>query len=320
MDLYSVVLKEDVLVDPRVYGDLVAAPLGLTKLEARIAVKKARGIFLEDVSEEDANRVASRLRADGADCWVVANERMPVLAAPRRVQLVERSVAAMLYRWAGDLEPSEISWKQITVASFGCVALPEYRDDYAGIRFDHLPPLHAMKDDPGARDLLREKVILRMADTEVRRALQPESKAGSPEELFQELQKKHFKKLRVVADLISDDRTRWMRVTMDDLAWAHEPGGLKFGEAYAMTYLLQELRVKCPKALTRMTQMFAPKADISLLVFPTIEEFTRYSAWHAIRNHLWTSDVSSSPSPAPPAPPTDGGSSSSSPEPAPSST
>ena len=47
---FTILLEEDILVDPRKYGDLVAPALGLTKVEARMAVRKGRGIFLENLA------------------------------------------------------------------------------------------------------------------------------------------------------------------------------------------------------------------------------------------------------------------------------
>src|SRR4029079_12059182 len=53
---FTILLEDDVPVDPRKYGALVAPALGLTQVEARMAVRKGRGIFLENLAEDDARR------------------------------------------------------------------------------------------------------------------------------------------------------------------------------------------------------------------------------------------------------------------------
>ena len=44
----------------RKYGQVVAPALGLTQVEARMAVRKGRGIFLENLAEQRQGRVVSR--------------------------------------------------------------------------------------------------------------------------------------------------------------------------------------------------------------------------------------------------------------------
>ncbi len=319
MDLFTLVLQDDVAVDPRVFGPIVADALGMNRIEARILVKKSRGIFLEDVPEEPARKVSAALEAAGAPNWCVPNDRLPVLPAPRKVSLFERDSAALKFRSSGaEGAPGAIPWTHVGVVSIGAVALPAYQDHYAGIKFEHMPSLHAMKDDPSARELLREKVMLRMSDPGIRPGADegPRRKADD-RAYWEEFQKKNFKKVRAYADVVAADASDWIRTTLDVVAWVHEPGGVKFGEAYGFTYLAAELARRAPAAHTALSWKFVPGADITPWVFPTEEEFNRYTTWHAYRNAL---AATSSPSPAPPAPPTDGGSSSSSPAPAPSST
>src|SRR4029079_3887876 len=54
---FSILLEGAVCVHPRTYGGLVAPALGLTKIEARMAVRKGRGIFLENLDQDDAARI-----------------------------------------------------------------------------------------------------------------------------------------------------------------------------------------------------------------------------------------------------------------------
>jgi hypothetical protein len=319
MNLFTIILKDDVAVDPRKYGALLAPVLGVTVVEAKMAVRRGRGIFVEDVSEEHARRLAEALRADGIDSWCLPNGDLPALATPRRVTQVERTEDALRFYWAGGAAASDMAWRDLAVVSLGAVALPEFRDRYPGLRFDHMPAFHRL-DDPATRELLREKVMLRMGESESRdlAPASPKPKADD-RSLFEELQKKRAKELRVYADLVSADGARWLRIPADEVAYLHQVGSVRLGEAYGFHQLAMELARRCPDARTDLTRRFVPGADVNELVFQTLEDFTRYTAWNAIRNRLWQDPALSSPSPAPPGPPTDNGSSKSSPEPGPTS-
>ncbi|MBI4564062.1 MAG: hypothetical protein HY716_05135 [Planctomycetes bacterium] len=320
MDLYTLVFKEDVAVDPRTYGDLLAPILGVTKPEARMAVRRGRGIFVADIAEEAARALAARLEADGAPCWCVPNDALPVLPAPRRVTHLERSDSALRYRGAGAAEPLELAWTGIGVVSVGLVARPEFKDRYPGIRFEHLPALHKIDGDREARDLLREKLILKIGDTESAPADGTRARANRGS-FFEELQKKHVRQIKVYADVIAADRAAWLRIPMDEMAYVHETGGIRFGEAFGFHLLMRELEARCPEALTSLSRRCAAGASLPSLVSQTLEEFHRYTSWHVFRNHLRCAlPDTSSPSPAPPDPLTGGEPSNVSPAPEPSST
>src|SRR6185295_14397053 len=86
---FTILLEADLAVDPRKYGDLVAPSLGLTKVEARMAVRKGRGIFLENLEETDARRIAAELEKDGIQAHVRAVDELPPLPAVRKVMQLE---------------------------------------------------------------------------------------------------------------------------------------------------------------------------------------------------------------------------------------
>jgi hypothetical protein len=315
VDLYTIVLAEDVAVDARRYGDLVAPMLGVTKIEAKMMVRKARGIFLEDLAEPDAARVMEELGRDGHKAWCVRNEELPALPPPRRVNWAQRSAGALRFRWAGDDLTVDLGWSQVGVASVAAIAQPEWRDLWNDIRFDHLPPLHALGSDPAARDLVRENVILRMSSDRARPAA-PKKEGPS---VFETLSTQYAGKLKVFCDIVDAGRSIWLRLPMEELGYALDEGGARFGDPWGMEYAVKDLRDRAPQAMTELALKFLSGADIKELVLLRVEEFQRYTAWHAIKKALRGAAMSS-PSPAPPAPSTDGGSSSASPGAEPSST
>jgi hypothetical protein len=82
-----------------------------------------------------------------------------------------------------------------------------------------------------------------------------------------------------------------------------------------MQFLVDDVRRHAAGAFPEMTLKLLEAADIKELVFPQVEEFTRYTAWVALKRFLWPDAASSSPSPGPRASSTDAGSSNASPGP-----
>jgi hypothetical protein len=301
----AILLEEDVPVDPRKYGDLVAPLLGLTKVEARMAVRKGRGLFLENLRDEDARRLADELAKDGIRAHVVPCDRMPVLPPPRKVVHLERGEELLSYR--GDGGATALPWEAIGVASCGVTARPEVGDWFGQVRFADVPPLHRLEGRD--REVVRENLILKMS-----------SGAGTgrtpgrpnPDSLFEEIDRRYSDKVRVAFDLVTRDLGTWLRVPLEEMGYVYASGGVKMGGAWGFQLLAADLREKCAPALTEITLKLLGGTDIRELVFPQAEEFARHTAWIAIKRYLWPDAASSSLSPGPPEPPTGGGSSSAS--------
>ena len=311
--LFTILLEEDVAVDPRKYGAIVAPALGLTALEAKIAVRKGRGIFVERIPEEHARRIAGELERDGIRSRLVSSDEMPALPAPRKTPSLEHGEDFLTYTPAGGGGREHLPWDAVACASCGVVAQPEFRELFKHVPFEMMPPMHKL--DGREREVVRENLILKMASPPA-----PDAKRRKPESIFEETEQKYGTKVKVYVDLVTGDLSTWLRVPMDEIAYLYMAGGVRMGGAWGFHLLLGDLREKAPAALTGMTLKLADATDIKELVFTQVEEFTRYTAWAALRRVLWPPADSSSPSPAPPASPTDAGSSSASPGAAPPST
>lgn len=322
MDLCTILLEQDVAVDARKYGKIVAPMLGVTALEAKMHLRHGRGILLEDIDEGDAIRLVEALAGDGVRARAVRNEDLPVLPPPHKANELSRTPGGLKYRWPGQPEPAELAWAAISVVSLGIVALPEYRDAFTAVRFDRMPALHRMEDDPEVADILRERTIRKLAEG----PSEGEARRGrkKDETLFDELQGKYANQVRAYADLLDVPGGLWMRVPMDEVAYAHQEGQVKLGESWGFDLLVHDLRAHCEGAFTERSLHFTPEAAIKDLVFLQTEDFNRYTTWHAYLHHLGIKPcapaATSSPSPEPPAPSTDAGSSNVSPPPEPPST
>ncbi len=298
---FSVILREDLPVDPRVYGPLVAPLLGLTVLEARLLVRKGRGILLDGLKEEDAKALVERLAADGLRADAVDAASLPAFPPPRKMLQLECGDELLLY---GDGEA--LPWDAIGTVSLGIVARPEHQELFSHVDFRMVPPLHKLEG--AERDLVRENLLLKMSARP-----KGERPRHKPDSILEEIDRKWGPKVKVCLDLLTADVGTWLRVPMEEVAYRYLPTSIRMGGAWGLQALLNDLQEKAFPAFSPMTLRLLDVADIKSLVFPQVEEFTRYGAWCALRRILWpTPAASSSPSPAPPASPTDVGSSTSS--------
>jgi len=312
---FTILLEDDVLVDPRKYGDVVAPALGLTKVEARMAVRKGRGIFLENLAEDHARRIAGELDRDGIKARVHPASELPALPPVRKVLQLEHGDELLTYVVPGTNARESVLWEAALVAHIGVVAKAEFKELFGHVPFKMIPAIHKM--DGLERELIRENLILKMEGKPADNRLKNEKR---PESIFEEIDQKYGSKVKVYADLLTADLGLWLRVPLDEIAYVYMEGGVKMGGAWGFQLLANDLRDKCAPAFTEMTLKLLGATDIREHVFPQIEEYNRYLQWVALKRVLWPSAALSSPSPEAPASPTDGGSSSASPAGEPPST
>jgi hypothetical protein len=312
---FTILLEDDVVVDPRKYGDLVAPALGLTKVEARMAVRKGRGLFLENLTEGPARRIVDELAKDGIGARLFSREELPSLAPLRKVTAMERSEELLTYVIPGSNERESVPWEAILVAHIGVVARLEFKDLFGHVPFAMVPAMHKLEGRE--RELIRENLILKMERGPVDHRMKNQKK---PESVFEEIEQKYGTKVKVTADLITADLGLWLRVPLDEIAYVYVAGGVRMGGPWGFQLLVNDLKEKCPAALSEMTLKLLESTDIREQVFPQIEEYNRYAQWVALKRVLWPSAASSSPSPEALASPTDAGSSTASPAPEPPST
>ncbi len=312
---FTILLEDDVQVDPRKYGDLVAPALGVTKVEGRMAVRKGRGIFLENLPEEAARRLVEELGRDGIKAHARPREELPAFPAIRKVSQLEHGEELLTYVVPGTNAREALPWEAILVAHIGVVAKPEFREMFAHVPFHMIPALHKMEGQE--RELVRENLILKL---EGRRSEARPNREKDGKSVFEEIDQRFGTKVKVYADLLTADLGDWLRIPLDEIAYLRVENGVRMGGPWGFQLLVDGLKEKVPAAFTEMTLKLAEAVDIREHVFPQIEEFNRYAQWVALKRVLWPSAGSSSPSPEAPESPTDGDSSNASPGPEPPST
>jgi hypothetical protein len=309
----TILLADDVTVDPRAFGPLVAAALGVSVTAARMAVRRGRGIFLENVDDAHAERLVAELRKAGIEARAFPTSALPPLPAVVKALQLDHGEELLSYSPAGGSEVELLPWEAIGTVSVGAVADPKHVDLFGHVEFRLVPPLHKLEG--AERELVRENLLLKMSN-----APSPARARRKPDSIFDEIERKWGRKVHVYADVLTEDLGTWLRVPMDEVAYRFQAGSIRQGGPWGMQALVNDLRDRAPSALSGMTLKLLDAADIKGLVFGQTEEFTRYTAWCALRRQVWPTADSSSRSPEPPGPPTADGSSSASSAPEPPST
>jgi len=309
----TLLLADDVRVDPRTFGPLVAPALGVTVAEARMAVRKARGLFLERIPDDHAARIVAALAEAGIPARAFPDADVPPLPPIRKTIQLDHTEDSLAYADPGSGEIEHLPWDAVGTVSAGAVADPKHQQVFAHVEFKLVPPMHQLEG--AERDLVRENLLLKMSNAPS--AGPPKRK---PDSVFEEIERLWGKKLRVYLDVVTEDLGTWLRVPMSQIAYRFQTDSIRQSGPWGMQALVNDLRERAPAALTGMTLKLLDVADIKALVFAQSEELTRYTAWCALRRLLWPNADTSSRSPAPPASPTDAGSSSASPGPEPPST
>jgi hypothetical protein len=274
--MYAIVLHEDVAVDPREHAALVAKHLGLTAVEAKMMIRRGRGILLDQLSETAATEIAASLAAHGVRATAVAKDRLPELPAPRKVAKIERGAETFTYRILGTDETGVVPWDAVAIVSCGLIARAQGGLD-AG--FDALPAFHRVEESD--RILLRENLILKMDQSPEKREVSASERGKS---VFERLETS--KDARVILDLVTEDHGTWLRISMDEFGFVPSEGAVQLGSSWGLDALMKDLRSRAAAAFTDLTLRILASDDVAPLLLAQTEELNRYTTWAILRRHL----------------------------------
>jgi len=284
MDLFTLVLKDDVAVDPRKYGPLIAPMLGITVVEAKMAVRRGRGIFLEDVPGEDARELAGTLEADGIGCWCVPSSALPSLRQPRRVTAVETTEEGVRCSLQGLQEPMVLPWERIGVVSIGMVLVPELQAEVAGVRTKDVAAI--VRRDQEMRDFVRDRLLAVLTRVD----LSHEENAPAPAAhhyFFDQLRRKEAMQMKAFADLVSVDGSDWWRVSLEETTFIDRTTASTEGPGSAGNFMaVPVIYARRPDAHTDRSRQLLQGGNVEQLSFRTVEEFNRYTRWWTVRERL----------------------------------
>ena len=284
MNLYSVLLKEDVALDPRTYGDLLAPMLGVTAVEARMAVRRGGGIVAESLPEEDARRLSERLQADGIGHWRVPTDALSPLHAPRRATAVEIVRDGLRCPLQGHPEPQFLPWDRIGIVSIGLVCVPELQEEFAGIRKKDQAAV--LRRDQDLRDQMRDRLLAVLTRVDLSHEENAPA-AGAHHYFFDQLRRRESMQLKAFLDLVSDDGTAWWRLSLEESGFTDRSDELEKGDPATLNFLaVPPVYARRRDAHTERSRVLLQGGNVERLAFKTMEDFNRYTRWWAWRERL----------------------------------
>lgn len=279
MEPYSVILKDDVAVDPRTYGPLLAPALGVTVLEARMAVRRGSGILAENLPEDEARRLAESLEADGIACWCAPSAALPPLPAPRRATSVETTDEGLRCALLNQLEPATLPWDRIGVVSIGLVLVPEL-DEIAGVRKKDVAAVARREREQ--RDLVRDRLLAVLNRIDLTH-MENAPAAGAHHYFFDQLRRKESKQLKAFTDVLSDDGAEWWRIPLEE---SNYKDGTNKGLEAANYMAAPVVYARRKGAHTERSLKLFQGGNVERLAFDTMEDFHRYTRWWMWRERL----------------------------------
>ncbi len=282
MDRHAVVFTDDHRPDLETFAPELAELLGLSLIDARLRIRKGRGIFLDRLDETTARRVAGALTARGWTAEVVPQASLLRFARPARLFQVDCREDGFHYK-RNMAEPfRSVPWDAVRLVHAGVVATPQYRDFVRSKTFQMLPTL-ARIDDPEARAQLKramaKKAMQREADAPDAppaegRPLTPEALAGLARD-----------RTDAYVDLFVEGRQGFLRadrgqVILDYLGMRGSGNSLESFKRFAA-----DVTERAAGALvTPLARQLLEGRDLPQLVFDDLAEYERYIAWFCLRN------------------------------------
>lgn len=276
----AVVLKKDVRLDVPSVARPLAEALGLTLNDVRLVVRRARGIFQENVEDERARTVSGLLNNLGIETVVVPQSE---LAPPPRQRFIiggQFSPDAFLAHTSHLRTPDPIPWKDIHFVSIGIIATPQYEEFLTSSGFKELPPIWAIDDEETKADL-RRKLASRALKRDHGQAIDAKERAKTRPKLDKkELDALYRDQTRGVIDLWSFSPLRRWRMVRHEFCYDCFGPRARKTSMDNFRMLANEVFERLPHALfTRISKDFLAGAELHEIIFDDEREFERYTRW-----------------------------------------
>jgi hypothetical protein len=264
----AVILKKDVRLDVASIAPAFASMLDLTVQDARLLIRKVRGICVEHQEDARARAISQALEKIGIENEIIPQAEIPKAPIVRRV--FNGSVDASGFQLiCHPLRPAEkIGWENIHYVSIGVIATPKYEDLVTSRGFGKLSPLWSE---------LPHRALPLSGDEEaaVKRRVQRKPKLDKSD--LRSLYRDHTE---AYADLWTYGASHRYRISRRDFNYSSlgEQAGRLSLENFRL--LVSEMFARLPRTLfTRMSREYAVGAELYEIIFDNIEEFDRYSRW-----------------------------------------
>ncbi len=276
----AVVLKKDVRLDVPSVARPLAEALEQTLNDVRLVVRRARGIFQENLDDDRARTVSGLLNKLGIETAVVPQSE---LAPPPRQRFIiggQLDKDAFLAHTSHLRKADPIPWSRIHFVSIGIVATPQYEEFLTSSNFKELPPIWAI-DDQEAKDDLRRKLASRALRRDHGQAMDAKERARTRPKLEKkELDALYRDQTRGMIDLWSfEPLARW-RIVRHEFCYDCLGSRARKTSMDNFRMLANELYSRLPHALpTRITKDFLSGAELHEIIFDDEREFERYTRW-----------------------------------------
>jgi hypothetical protein len=282
MGTFALVFTDDHRPDLESFAPVLAGLLGLSPIDARLRIRKGRGIFLEQLDEATARLVAEALGANGWAAEVVPQASLVRLPGrPARLFQVDCRDDALHYK-RNIAEPfRSVPWDTIRLVHAGVIATPQYRDFVQSQTFRLLPILYQI-DDPSARAQLRRAMAKKALEREAAGpAPVPDSAKSISPEALGDLARNQTE---ACLDLLVDGRPGFLRadrrqVVLDYLGAHGEGNSFENFKRFAADVAARATRAE----ITPPTRRLLEGEDLPRIVFDDLAEFERYAAWRCLR-------------------------------------
>lgn len=259
---FSVILKEDKRIDPRILTEIFTKQFSITPVEAKMILRKTRGVIAQSVTKETADLIVQTLGNYQIEADSVEMEKLPVLGHPIKVTFAQKEEEMLIYKQGNADVTEAISWDSIECVSFGIIPKEGYS---AGTpeAFGIIPSLNSM--EKGEAEIVKENMILKM-----------ESHTATNEEkdIYEAIEKRD---LAAYIDII-DSELQWLRVNRSGFIYLVSK--VNMSDLWAFKYFLKDIVNHCPKAaLTDITLQLLQNRDVKNVIMLDISEFTRYTQW-----------------------------------------
>ncbi|MCE9584948.1 MAG: hypothetical protein K8T20_20850 [Planctomycetes bacterium] len=276
----AVVLKKDVRLDVPSVARPLAEALGLTLSDVRLVVRKARGIFQENLTDERAKTIAGLLNQMGIDAAVVPQTEL--VRPPRQRFIIGGHFEEdAFHAHTSHLRtPDPIPWKNIHFLSIGIVATPQYQEFLTSSGFKELPAIWKL-DDQEAKDDLRRKLASRALKRDSGDAPAAKERARAKPKLDKkELDALYRDQTRGNLDLWSfEPLTRW-RIVRHEFCYDGLGSRARKTSMENFRLLANEIYSHLPHALlSRISKDFLGGAETHEILFDDADEYERYTRW-----------------------------------------
>lgn len=142
----AVLLKKDVRLDVPSVAPFLAEALQMQVHDARLIVRKARGIFQDHLEDGRARAIAAALGKLGIETTVVPQAEIPPVPHMKRIFGGKMDAEGFDMVLNPLRKSHRLAWADVHFVAIGVIATPQYEEYLTSKAFKSLPPIHAMED------------------------------------------------------------------------------------------------------------------------------------------------------------------------------